>query len=135
MFPAGTRVLVVDNADGLRSMMRMLLAKLGLTEVIEAENGKVALERLKNQPIQAPIQLITLDWNMPVMDGFTFLNEIKAHPQYQSIPVLIVTAEDDAVKVMDALTVGAAGYIVKPFDEALLQEKLCSIWQSISIEK
>jgi len=130
MFPAETRVLVVDDSDALRSMMRTLLAKLGLTDVVEAENGKVALERLKTQSLRAPIQLITLDWNMPVMDGITFLNEMKADSKYQSIPVLVVTAESDVIKVVEAISAGASDYIVKPFDELLLREKLQTIWQS-----
>ena len=83
------RVLLVEDDVPTREMMRRTLEKIGL-EVIEAENGAVALEKVA----EAPPELILLDLMMPVMDGFHFVAELRSHPEWRAIPVVVVTAKE-----------------------------------------
>ncbi|HVE49242.1 MAG TPA: response regulator [Casimicrobiaceae bacterium] len=84
------RVLVVDDDDNARTMIGRMVAKDGWT-VIEANNGRVALDILAKQPLPA---IILLDLIMPVMDGLQFINEVRKHTQWRTIPIVVLTAKD-----------------------------------------
>lgn len=114
-----TTCLVVDDSALIRKVNRRLLEELGFV-VEEAENGAVALEKcIADMP-----RAILLDWNMPVMDGLTFLKTLRHTEGGREPLVIFCTTESDLVHVTDALTEGANEYIMKPFDKAILQAKL-----------
>ena len=71
-----------------------------------------------------PIDMILLDWNMPVMDGFTFLKKVRADDAYKQVKVIMCTSESEKSRVVEALKAGANNYIVKPFSPEALKEKL-----------
>jgi two-component system chemotaxis response regulator CheY len=114
------KALVVEDSKAIRQIERKYLEELGF-EVLEAENGKEALEVLKEHP---DISLILLDWHMPVMNGYEFLKILRANPQYQEIKVMMVTTENQQKSVIDAIMAGANEYLMKPFDKEMLETKI-----------
>ena len=122
-----TRFLVVDDFSTMRRIVRNLLKELGFANVDEAEDGAVALQKLKS----APYDFVVTDWNMPNMDGLTLLQNIRATPSLKHLPVLMITAEAKKENIIAAAQAGASGYIVKPFTAATLSEKLEKIFEKM----
>ncbi|WP_244850971.1 MULTISPECIES: response regulator [unclassified Caballeronia] len=117
------RLLVVDDLTTMRSLIRKMLKTIGYTTIEEAVDGIQALDRLKEQRFD----LVITDWNMPNMDGLTLLQEIRKSEHHGDVPVLMVTAEKKRENVLAAIQAGASGYVVKPFSEAALADKLAQI--------
>ena len=122
------RILVVDDFSTMRRIVRNLLKELGFTNVDEAEDGQVALHKLRSQPYE----FVVSDWNMPNMTGIELLRAVRADTQLRHLPFLMITAEAKRENIIEAAQAGASGYIVKPFTAATLEEKLAKIFQSTS---
>jgi two-component system, chemotaxis family, chemotaxis protein CheY len=118
-------VLIVDDSAAIRKILHRVLmqAEVPLGKVHEANDGKEALEKLKSEKVG----LILSDINMPNMDGIEFLGILKADAAFKSVPVLMVTTEGSQAKVMQALELGANGYVRKPFTAEQIKEKLAGI--------
>ena len=116
----GPRFLVVDDFSTMRRIVRNLLKEIGFTEADEAEDGVVALNKLRN----GNFDFVVTDINMPNMNGFQLLAEIKKDERLKTVPVLMVTAEARKEDIVLAAQQGAAGYIVKPFTKATLEDKV-----------
>lgn len=114
------RFLVVDDFSTMRRIVRNLLKESGFTEADEAEDGVVALQKLRN----SNFDFVVSDINMPNKNGFELLKEMKADEKLKHIPVLMVTAEARKEDIVLAAQSGAAGYIVKPFTKATLEDKV-----------
>ena len=112
----------------MRRIVRNLLKDLGFVNVDEAEDGVIALQKLKT----GGFEFVVSDWNMPNMDGLTLLKSIRADADLKTLPVLMVTAEAKKENIVAAAQAGANGYVVKPFTAATLDEKLNKIFQNIS---
>jgi two-component system chemotaxis response regulator CheY len=112
--------LVVDDSKTMRMLLRGHLKKLGF-EVTEAANGREALLALKGM---AKADLVLVDWNMPEMDGISFVLAVRAEPDYSGLPLVMVTTNTEMSQVSNALAAGANEYIMKPFDGVILREKL-----------
>jgi two-component system chemotaxis response regulator CheY len=123
-----TRFLVVDDFSTMRRIVRNLLKELGYSNVDEAEDGAGALAKLRSEQFDFVIS----DWNMPVMDGLTMLQNIRADAALSKIPVLMVTAEAKKENIVAAAQAGANGYVVKPFTAATLDEKLSKIFEKMN---
>ncbi|MCL2075011.1 MAG: chemotaxis response regulator CheY [Betaproteobacteria bacterium] len=121
------RFLVVDDFSTMRRIVRNLLKELGFTNVDEAEDGAIALQKLNNESFE----FVVTDWNMPNMDGLTLLQTIRSTPSLQHLPVLMVTAEAKKENIIAAAQAGASGYIVKPFTAATLSEKMNKIFEKM----
>jgi len=121
------KFLVVDDFSTMRRIVRNLLKELGFTNVDEAEDGQVALQKLSS----LPFDFVVTDWNMPNMDGLTLLQNIRANPSLKHLPVLMITAEAKKENIIAAAQAGASGYIVKPFTAATLSEKLEKIFEKM----
>jgi two-component system chemotaxis response regulator CheY len=121
------RFLVVDDFSTMRRIVRNLLKELGFSNVDEAEDGQVALHKLKN----SQFDFVVTDWNMPNMTGIELLKAVRADPQLKHLPVLMVTAEAKKENIIEAATAGASGYIVKPFTAATLDEKLKKVFSTM----
>ncbi len=121
------RFLIVDDFSTMRRIVRNLLKELGFTNVDEAEDGKVALEKLAT----GGFDFVVTDWNMPNMDGLTLLQNIRSTPALQNLPVLMVTAEAKKENIIAAAQAGASGYIVKPFTSQTMSEKLNKIFDKM----
>jgi two-component system chemotaxis response regulator CheY len=122
-----TKFLVVDDFSTMRRIVRNLLKELGYTNVDEAEDGSMALAKLRSEQFDFVIS----DWNMPIMDGLTMLQQIRADAALSKLPVLMVTAEAKKENIIAAAQAGASGYVVKPFTAATLDEKLTKIFEKI----
>jgi len=121
------KFLVVDDFSTMRRIVRNLLKDLGFTNVEEAEDGTVALQKLRGDVFDFVIS----DWNMPNMTGIELLRQIRADSTLKKLPVLLITAEAKKENIIEAAQAGASGYIVKPFTAATLDEKLNKIFQSL----
>ncbi len=121
--PTDLKFLIVDDFSTMRRIVRGLLKEIGHGNADEAEDGSVALGMLK----AGKYDFIVSDINMPVMNGFELLNAVKADPNLKHLPVLMVTAEARKEDIVRAAQEGAAGYIVKPFTKATLEEKVQKI--------
>lgn len=108
-------VLTVDDSRTMRDMLMLALQDAGY-RVVQAEDGVHGLEVLQ---AETPDIVIT-DINMPRMDGFGFIEGMRADPAFSTTPVLVLTTESDAAKKQRAREAGATGWIVKPFDPARL---------------
>jgi len=126
--PAEMKFLIVDDFSTMRRIVRGLLKEMGCNNADEAEDGAVALQMLKNQRYD----FVVSDINMPNMNGFDLLKAVKADDQLKHLPVLMVTAEARKEDIVLAAQSGAAGYIVKPFTKATLEEKLMKILQKLN---
>lgn len=122
------KFLVVDDFSTMRRIVRNLLKELGFTNVDEAEDGVIALQKLK----ASDFDFVVTDWNMPNMDGLTLLQSIRANPQLAHLPVLMITAEAKKENIIEAAQAGASGYIVKPFTAGTLSEKLNKIFEKMN---
>ena len=114
------RFLIVDDFSTMRRIVRNLLKESGFSDADEAEDGVVALHKLRN----SKFDFVVTDINMPNMNGFQLLAAIKKDPALAALPVLMVTAEARKEDIVAAAQGGAAGYIVKPFTKATLEDKL-----------
>jgi two-component system chemotaxis response regulator CheY len=118
-------VLIVDDSAAIRKILHRVLtqAEVRLGKVHEANDGVEALEKLKTEKVG----LILSDINMPNMDGIELLGRIKSDETVKGIPILMVTTEGSQAKVMQALELGAAGYVKKPFTAEQIKEKLAGL--------
>jgi two-component system, chemotaxis family, chemotaxis protein CheY len=123
--PADLKFLIVDDFPTMRRIIRGLLKDMGCSGCDEAEDGQVALNMLKTHSYDFVIS----DINMPNMNGFDLLKAVKAQAALRHLPVLMVSAESRREDIALAAQSGAAGYIVKPFTRAALEEKLQAILQ------
>lgn len=126
--PTQLKFLIVDDFSTMRRIVRGLLKEMGCSNAEEAEDGVVALRMLKAQRYD----FVVSDINMPNMNGFDLLKAVKADPTLQHLPVLMVTAEARKEDIVLAAQSGAAGYIVKPFSKATLEEKVQKIMQKLA---
>jgi two-component system chemotaxis response regulator CheY len=115
------KILLVDDSITMRRIQKNQLQKCGFNDIVEADDGMAALEVLK---ANMPIDLILLDWNMPIMDGLTFLKTVRADVAYKKVKIIMCTSEAEKSRVIEAIQAGAQDYIVKPFGADAIQQKL-----------
>lgn len=118
------KILLVDDSSTMRRIQMNTLKSLGFDDVVQAEDGQDALNKLKENP---EVRLVLLDWNMPNMNGIDCLKAIKANPATKAVPVMMVTSEAEKSKIIEAIQSGASNYLVKPFEAEALKEKISGI--------
>src|ERR1700722_4737429 len=120
-----SHILVVDDSAAIRKILQRVLRQTGMviSEVYEAGNGLEALELLKTKTVT----LVLSDINMPKMDGLQLLGALKNSRQLRHIPVVMITTEGGETKVGEAVRLGAAGHVRKPFTADQIMEKLVGI--------
>ncbi len=114
------RALVIDDSKAIRRIIGKILRDLGF-EVFEAGDGKQALDKLKE--IGTP-DLALVDWNMPEMNGYEFLCQIRSDSRYNDLCIMMVTTESEISQMAKALEAGANEYLMKPFTKEMIAEKL-----------
>ena len=127
MVQKSMKILVVDDFPTMRRIIKNLLKDLGFENVDEAEDGAMALDKLRS----GSFEFVVSDWNMPNLDGLEMLKQIRADDALKQLPVLMVTAEAKKENIIAAAQAGASGYIVKPFTAATLSEKLEKIFEKM----
>jgi two-component system chemotaxis response regulator CheY len=120
-----THILIVDDFVAIRKILQRMLRQTGIViaEIYEAGDGEEALELLKTKAVS----LVLADINMPKMDGLQLLAALKNSPEWRHIPVVMITTEGGATQVAEAVKLGAAGYVRKPFAVDQIKEKLAGI--------
>ena len=113
--------LVLDDSRAMRMILRRILKDCGY-EVLEAGDGKEALEVVAAAP-ELPV-LALIDWNMPVMNGLEFVKAVRAEPEYKQMTLMMVTTESEHGQIVRALAAGAHEYVLKPFTNEAITEKL-----------
>ena len=118
-------ILIVDDSAAIRKILQRVLRQtdLPIGQVFEAGDGQEALDRLKEQPVG----LILSDINMPKMDGLQLLASLKDVESVKKVPIIMITTEGGQGKVMEAVQLGAAGYVRKPFTAEQIKEKLTGL--------
>ena len=113
--------MVIDDSRAMRAILARMLRALGF-EVIEAANGQEALDRLQTSRELPVVALV--DWNMPVMNGLDFVTKVRARDEWRNIALMMVTTESEYSQIVRALAAGAHEYVIKPFTEEAIAEKL-----------
>ena len=121
------KILVVDDFSTMRRIIKNLLNDLGFMNIVEADDGNTALPVLK----KGGIDFLVTDWNMPGMTGIELLKQVRADDKLNSLPVLMVTAEQKREQIVEAAEAGVNGYIVKPFTAQTLKEKMGKIFDRV----
>jgi two-component system, chemotaxis family, chemotaxis protein CheY len=111
--------LIVDDSKIVRKVVRRIVEVLGFN-ILEAENGKEAVEQTRANTVD----VIILDWNMPVMDGMECMKEIRADANISQPKIIFCTTENEFSKIQQAMMNGADEYVMKPFDEAIIAGKM-----------
>jgi len=117
-------ILIVDDSAAIRKILQRVLrqGEVPIGNIYEAGDGLEAMEALKT----AQVNLILSDINMPNMDGLQLLGQLKAGGPWQNVPVVMITTEGSQSRVMEAVQLGAAGYVRKPFTADQIKEKILS---------
>ena len=131
MIDTSLKVLVVDDMSTMRRIIKNVLKQIGFTDLVEAEDGQDALNKLK----AGDIGFIVSDWNMPVMQGIDLLRAVRADPDLKHLPFLMVTAEAQKDNIIEAVQAGVSNYVVKPFTAEALQVKLEKIFANVQPAK
>lgn len=117
---ADLKIIAVDDSPTMRRIIINTLKRAGFDNVIEATDGKDALAKMK---VEKPNLVIT-DWNMPEMDGLTFVIQLRASDEFRDLPVLMVTTRSVKEDIVEAMKAGVNNYIVKPFTPETLKAKI-----------
>jgi two-component system chemotaxis response regulator CheY len=116
-------ILFVEDSPTMRRIIANSLKRLGYTDIIEAEHGVDALEKIEGKTID----LLVTDWNMPEMNGADLVKNIRAMPEYETLPIVMITTRGMKDDVMTAMKLGVNGYVIKPFTPEILRTKLEAI--------
>mgnify|MGYP002725470114 FL=1 len=117
------KVLFVDDSPTMRRIIQNSLNKIGYDDLISAENGEDALEKLEG----VEVDMIITDWNMPEMNGEQLVIKLREDPKYKDKPILMVTTRGMKEDVITAVKIGVNGYVVKPFTPEVLKKKINDI--------
>ncbi|MCH7938279.1 MAG: response regulator [Candidatus Marinimicrobia bacterium] len=116
-------ILFVEDSPTMRRIIANSLKRLGYTDIIEAENGVDALDKIEGKTID----LLVTDWNMPEMNGADLVKNIRAMPEYETLPIVMITTRGMKDDVIKAMKLGVNGYVIKPFTPEVLRTKLEAI--------
>lgn len=114
------RAMIIDDSRAMRSILRRIVTDLGF-ETREAGHGQEALDHLNDGFVP---DVCLIDWNMPVMDGYTFITEVRDNPAWRDVTLMMVTTESEQRNIVRALAAGAHEYVIKPFTPDAIVEKL-----------
>ncbi len=117
------KILVVDDFTTMRRIMRNLLTQIGFTEIEEASDGVVALQKLR----ESSYGLIICDWNMEPMTGLQILQEIRADAKLKTLPFIMIVADSKTEHIMASRVAGVSNYIIKPFNAETLKQKIQAV--------
>ena len=115
------KAMIIDDSRAIRRILGDTIRSLGF-EVWEAANGREALDRLEE--VGAPVRLMLVDWNMPIMNGLEFVSQVRLDKRFQSSLLLMVTTETAVDQMVKALDAGANEYVMKPFTKEVIVDKL-----------
>ena len=115
------KILLIDDSLIIRKITNKCLMDIGYKNIIQAIDGKDALQKVAENP---DIGLVLCDWNMPEMNGFEFLIEFRKDTGHKNVPFIMVTTESEKESIAKVMQAGANNYVIKPFEQEDLQEKI-----------
>ncbi len=118
---SSVQAIIIDDSRAMRLILRRIIAKVGF-DAVEAGDGQAALDRIAELP--EPPQLALVDWNMPVMNGLDFVTTVRKDPRLRDMTLVMVTTESEQSQIVRALAAGAHEYVIKPFTEDSMLDKL-----------
>ena len=121
------KILAVDDSPTMRRIIVNTLKRAGYEDVTEASDGKDAIAKMKVEPFN----FVITDWNMPEMDGLTFVSQIRSLDEFKDMPILMVTTRSVKDDIIEAMKAGVNNYIVKPFTPETLGEKINQVLKSV----
>jgi two-component system, chemotaxis family, chemotaxis protein CheY len=124
---ASLKILAVDDSPTMRRIIVNTLKRAGYEDVTEASDGKDALAKMKVEQFN----FVITDWNMPEMDGLTFVSQIRSLDEFKDLPILMVTTRSVKDDIIEAMKAGVNNYIVKPFTPETLGEKIGQVLKSV----
>ena len=120
------KILFVEDSPTMRRIIANSLSKIGIKEVVDAENGMDALEKMKDHDFD----MVITDWNMPEMNGKELVEHLRGQDKYKDTPILMITTRGMQDDVLTAIKSGVNGYIVKPFTPDVLKKKMTELFSS-----
>ena len=123
MIASDKSVLFVEDSPTMRRIISNSLQKIGFSEIIEAEHGIDALEKIRGRMVD----LIVTDWNMPEMNGAELVKELRSKPEFDNVPIVMITTRGMKDDVMTAMKLGVNAYVIKPFTPDILKQKLDAV--------
>lgn len=118
------KIMFVEDSPTMRRIIANSLSRIGVSEVMEAENGVDALDKMEGKDFD----MIITDWNMPEMNGQELVENLRGQDKYKDTPIVMVTTRGMQDDVMNAIKSGVNGYIVKPFTPEVLEKKMKEIF-------
>lgn len=112
--------IIIDDSRAMRRILTKIVAPLGF-DTVEAENGQEGLERLEET---SDVEVVLVDWNMPVMNGIEFVKAVRADGRYANLKLVMVTTETEPAQMARALMAGVDEFVMKPFTPEILTEKM-----------
>lgn len=136
MFPKSSRILIVDDMNMFRQMVRQALSALDFKHFVEAGDGSIAFPTLvKAIENKEPFDLVISDWNMPKLKGIDLLRKVRSEEWGKSLPFILLTAESDKANIVEAVQAGVDNYLIKPFTIDTLRTKLLQTYDKINKPK
>jgi two-component system chemotaxis response regulator CheY len=130
MFPPKTRVLIVDDMKTIRNLVRQVLSTLRLTNVVEHSDGEAAWKDIEaSADLKQAFGLVVSDWAMPKLSGIELLKRVRMNEAVMGTPFLMITAENEAAQVKEAIVAGVSNYITKPFTPDTVKAKIEAVWK------
>lgn len=116
-------ILIVDDMKTVRLKLKQVCTDLGIENIYEAVDGSQALQLLEG----LSVDLILSDWNMPNMTGIELVGKIRENPRLTHTPIIFITSENEKGAILKSLMSGVTDYIVKPFPDAIVRQKICAL--------
>lgn len=130
MFAPSTVMLIVDDMEVVRQVVKMELQALGFKRFLEAADGDVAWDLIRSSfGTDMMVGCAIVDWNMPAMSGLKLLEKIRNEPKFKNLPFVMITSEAEMEAVMEAIRKGVSSYILKPIEPGVLAAKLKEAWK------
>jgi two-component system chemotaxis response regulator CheY len=126
------KILIVDDSSPARAVLKSILARMGSHDIVEAADGRLALELLEAEGYA--FDLVLLDWFMPGVPGIEVARALSSHPIGRRVPLIMVTAVSDPAKVAEAFYAGATNYVVKPFAPETIRRKIGEVTRVRNLE-
>jgi two-component system, chemotaxis family, chemotaxis protein CheY len=130
MFPIDSKILIVDDSNFARSMLKGGLTHLKYWKLLEATTAKAARDLLmEDEQLKDPVHLMITDLHMPDSSGLDLLRWVRTQEKIKSLPVMVLTSSQEKNEILEVGRLGVSHYMIKPFDNATLKDKLNSTWE------
>ena len=122
------KILIVEDDLDTRNLIKVILRKLGFTNLQSTSDGEEAIDYMKKSYMEdKSVELVLADWNMPKLDGISFLLKLRNSSDYKTIPFLMITSDNDKTHVVKAINAGVSGYLIKPITPDVLRDKIIKV--------